>query len=112
MKACDADSAKLIKYYERIKDEGDLIYNLANILNSSIKLKLYETWDRQILNEDDDAEKASSSFAADYRKNFIDYYCKNYEDSHADSRKDNQETEKSDKIMQKDNAFDNILTIL
>ncbi len=34
---------KLAKYYVKIKDSDETIYNFANILNSIIKLDLYKT---------------------------------------------------------------------
>ena len=41
-KVCEAASIKLDKYYNRIWKKREIIYNLANILNSNQKLKLYK----------------------------------------------------------------------
>jgi hypothetical protein len=41
LQACKLASAKLVKYYFKMKSKDELIYNLAMILNSTQKLKLY-----------------------------------------------------------------------
>ncbi len=43
VKTCEKVSIKLAKYYIKIKDSDETIYNLANILNSTMKLDLYKT---------------------------------------------------------------------
>jgi len=41
LQACELTSAKLAKYYSKMKSKDELIYNLVMILNSTQKLKLY-----------------------------------------------------------------------
>jgi hypothetical protein len=41
IRACELTSTKLAKYYSKMKSKDELIYNLAMILNSTQKLKLY-----------------------------------------------------------------------
>ncbi len=43
VKTCEKVSIKLAKYYVKIKDSDETIYNLADILNSTMKLDLYKT---------------------------------------------------------------------
>ena len=43
VKTYEKVSIKLAKYYVKIKDSDETIYNLANILNSTMKLNLYKT---------------------------------------------------------------------
>ncbi len=42
VKTCEKVSVKLVKYYVKIKDSDETIYNFANILNSTMKLSLYK----------------------------------------------------------------------
>jgi hypothetical protein len=42
IKACELTSTKLAKYYFKIEDKDELIYNLAIILNFTQKLNLYQ----------------------------------------------------------------------
>jgi hypothetical protein len=42
LQACELTSAKLTKYYFKMKSKDELIYNLTMILNSTQKLKLYQ----------------------------------------------------------------------
>ncbi len=43
VKTYEKVSIKLAKYYVKIEDSNETIYNLANILNSTMKLNLYKT---------------------------------------------------------------------
>ncbi len=43
VKTCEKVSIKLAKYYVKIENNDETIYNLANILNSTMKLNLYKT---------------------------------------------------------------------
>ena len=47
VKTCEKVSIKLAKYYVKIEDSNETIYNLANILNSTIKLNLYKIWNNK-----------------------------------------------------------------
>ena len=42
IKACEKALIKLTKYYFKIEDSDEIIYNIANILNSTMKLSLYK----------------------------------------------------------------------
>ncbi len=42
IKACEKALTKLTKYYFKIENSGETIYNIANILNSTMKLSLYK----------------------------------------------------------------------
>ena len=42
IKTCKKVSIKLAKYYVKIENSNEIIYNLANILNSTMKLNLYK----------------------------------------------------------------------
>lgn len=44
---CNAIFAKFAKYYSETENNKNMIYNLANVLDFTIKLDLYKTWDRQ-----------------------------------------------------------------
>ncbi len=43
IKTCKKVLIKLAKYYFKIEDSNEIIYNFANILNSTMKLNLYKT---------------------------------------------------------------------
>ncbi len=47
VKTCEKVSIKLAKYYVKIEDSNETIYNLANILNSTMKLNLYKIWNNK-----------------------------------------------------------------
>jgi len=42
IKACEKALIKLAKYYFKIEDSDEIIYNIANILNPTMKLSLYK----------------------------------------------------------------------
>ncbi len=42
IKACEKVLIKLTKYYFKTEDSGEIIYNIVNILNSTMKLSLYK----------------------------------------------------------------------
>ncbi len=42
IKTCEKALTKLAKYYFKIEDSGETIYNIVNILNSTMKLSLYK----------------------------------------------------------------------
>jgi len=42
IRACNKASTKLAKYYSKIKELDDTLYNLINILSSTQKLNLYK----------------------------------------------------------------------
>ena len=42
VKACEAIIEKFVKYYFKTKNKNDTIYNIANILNFTCKLKFYK----------------------------------------------------------------------
>ena len=42
VKVCETINQKLSKYYFKIEDKDDLIYNFVNILNSIMKTNIYE----------------------------------------------------------------------
>ncbi len=42
IKACEKALIKLTKYYFKTEDSDEIIYNITNILNSTMKLSLYK----------------------------------------------------------------------
>ena len=42
VKVCETINQKLSKYYFKIENKNDLIYNFVNILNSIMKTNIYE----------------------------------------------------------------------
>ncbi len=112
VKTCKKVSIKLEKYYVKIKDSDETIYNLANILNSTMKLNLYKTWDNKD-NEDTDHDKESVYYKIKYKTEFKEYFHHYYEDSAVDLRAEAQRARSdADEIIYYDNAFDHLLTIL
>ncbi len=64
--ACELAFNKLAKYYFKMKNKDELIYNLAMILNFTQKLNLYQDWNA---NEND-----SHFYYDKYRKEFKNYF--------------------------------------
>ena len=85
VKTCKKVSIKLAKYYVKIKDSNETIYNLANILNSTMKLNIYKTWDNKD-NEDTDHDEESVYYEIKYKIKFKEYFHYYYEDSTVDLR--------------------------
>ncbi len=112
VKTCKKVSIKLTKYYVKIKDSDKTIYNLANILNSTMKLNLYKTWNDKD-NEDTDHDEESVHYKIKYKTEFKEYFHHYYEDLAVDLRAEAQRARSdADEIMHYDNAFDHLLTIL
>ncbi len=80
VKTCKKVSIKLVKYYVKIKYSNETIYNLANILNSIIKLSLYKIWDDKN-NEDTDHDEESVNYEIKYKTEFKEYFHHYYKDS-------------------------------
>ncbi len=112
VKTCKKVSIKLAKYYVKIEDSNEIIYNLANILNSTMKLNLYKTWDDKD-NKDTDHDEEFIHYEIKYKTEFKEYFHRYYEDSAVDLRAKAQKARSdADKIMHYDNTFDHLLTIL
>ncbi len=112
VKTCKKVSIKLAKYYVKIKDSNETIYNLANILNSTMKLNLYKTWNDKD-NEDTNYDEESVYYEIKYKTEFKKYFYHYYEDSAVDLRAEAQKARSdADKIMHYDNAFDHLVMIL
>ncbi len=109
---CKKVSIKLVKYYVKIKDSDETIYNLANILNFTMKLNLYKIWNDKD-NEDTDHDKESVRYKIKYKTEFKKYFHHYYKDSAVDLKAEAQKARSdADKIMHYDNAFDHLLMIL
>ncbi len=104
LRACELASNKLAKYYFKMKNKDELIYNLAMILNSTQKLNLYQDWDA---NEND-----FYFYYNKYRKEFKNYFCYHYEERITTAKVKAQMINDVDQIMQYDNAIDHLLTML
>ncbi len=76
---------KLAKYYVKIKDSNETIYNLANILNSTMKLDLYKTWNDKD-NENTDYDEEFVHYKIKYKTEFKEYFHYYYKDSAVDLR--------------------------
>ncbi len=112
VKTCKKVSIKLAKYYVKIEDSDETIYNFANILNSTMKLNLYKTWDDKD-NEDTDYDEESVHYKIKYKTEFKEYFHHYYKDSAVDLKAEAQRARSdADKIMHYDNAFDHLLMIL
>ncbi len=112
IKTCKKVSIKLTKYYVKIEDSNETIYNLANILNSTMKLNLYKTWDNKN-NEDTDHDEESVHYEIKYKTKFKEYFHCYYEDSAVDLRAEAQRAKSdADEIMHYNNAFNHLLMIL
>ncbi len=85
VKTCKKVSIKLAKYYVKIENSNKIIYNLANILNSTMKLDLYKTWNNKD-NEDTDHDEESVHYKIKYKTKFKKYFHHYYEDSAVDLR--------------------------
>ncbi len=103
---------KLVKYYVKIEDSDETIYNLANILNSIMKLNFYKTWNDKD-NENTNYDEKSINYEIKYKTEFKEYFYCYYEDSAVDLRAEAQRVRSdADKIIHYDNAFDHLLMIL
>ena len=91
LKACALVLKKLSKYYSKMKDKDELIYNLVMIMNSTQKLNLNWEW-----NENDDDEH---DYFNKYKKKFQDYFHHNYEERTMSSTVVAQRTEDVEQIM-------------
>ena len=112
IKTCKKVSIKLVKYYVKIKDNDEIIYNLANILNSTMKLNLYKTWDDKN-NKNTDHNEEFIHYKIKYKTEFKKYFYHYYKDSAVDLRAEAQRVRSDpDEIMHYDNAFDYLLMIL
>ena len=112
VKTCKKVSIKLARYYVKIKDSNETIYNLANILNSTMKLDLYKTWNNKD-NEDTNHNEEFVHYKIKYKTEFKEYFHCYYKDSAVDLRAEAQRVRSdADKIMHYDNAFDHLLMIL
>ena len=74
---------KLAKYYVKIKDSNKTIYNLANILNFTMKLNLYKTWNDKN-NEDINHDEEFVHYKIKYKTEFKECFHHYYEDSAVD----------------------------
>ncbi len=112
VKTCKKVSIKLAKYYVKIEDSNETIYNFANILNSTIKLNLYKTWDDKD-NENTDYDKESIHYEIKYKTEFKEYFHHYYEDSAVDLKAEAQRARSdTNEIMHYHNAFNHLLMIL
>ncbi len=83
VKTCKKVLIKLAKYYVKIEDSDKTIYNFANILNFTMKLDLYKTWDNKD-NEDTNHDKESVHYKIKYKTKFKEYFHHYYKDSAVD----------------------------
>ena len=105
-------SIKLTKYYVKIEDSNEIIYNFANILNSTMKLNFYKTWNNKE-NQDTDHDKESVLYEIKYKTEFKKYFHHYYENSAVDLKAEAQRARSdTDKIMHYNNTFDHLLMIL
>ena len=112
VKTCEKVSIKLTKYYVKIKNSNETIYNFANILNSTMKLDLYKTWNNKD-NENTNHDEESVHYKIKYKTEFKKYFHHYYEDLAVDLKaKAQRARSNADKIIHYDNAFDHLLTIL
>ncbi len=112
VKTCKKVSIKLAKYYVKIENSNETIYNLANILNSTMKLDLYKTWNNKD-KENTDHDEESVHYKIKYKTKFKEYFHHYYEDSAVDLRAEAQRARSdADKIMHYDNTFNCLLMIL
>lgn len=105
MKACEQASVKLSKYYSKTEGKGGLIYNLANVLDPTMKLGLYKTWDEQ--EELNDNE----SYEEKYKKEFTEHFRKHYEIAPVNSRIEAEGMQDIDEVMHNSNAIKSLLTV-
>ncbi len=112
VKTYEKVSIKLAKYYVKIEDSNETIYNLANILNSIMKLSLYKIWDDKN-NEDTDHDEESVNYEIKYKTEFKEYFHRYYKNLAVNSRAEAQRVRSNaDEIMHYDNAIDLLLMIL
>jgi len=98
-----------VKYYVKIENSDETIYNLANILNSTMKLNLYKIWNNKD-NEDTNHDEESVYYKIKYKTEFKEYF---YEDSAVDLKAEAQRARSdANEIMHCDNAFNHLLIIL
>jgi len=111
IQACKLTFTKLAKYYFKIKNKDELIYNLTMILDFTQKLKLYQ--DCNANNDDERDFNENAHFYHDkYKKEFKNYFHHYYKVKTTTSRVEMQVTSDVDEIMQYDNAIDHLLTML
>ncbi len=109
IKTCKKVLIKLVKYYVKIENSDETIYNLANILNSTMKLNLYKIWNNKD-NEDTNHDEESVYYKIKYKTEFKEYF---YEDSAVDLKAEAQRARSdANEIMHCDNAFNHLLIIL
>ncbi len=85
VKTCKKVSIKLAKYYVKIEDNDKTIYNFANILNSTMKLNLYKTWNDKD-NENTDHDEEFVHYKIKYKTEFKEYFHHYYKDLAVDLR--------------------------
>ncbi len=90
VKTCKKVLTKLVKYYIKIKDSNETIYNLANILNSTMKLDFYKTWNNKD-NEDTDHDEKSVYYKIKYKTEFKEYFHHYYYYEHIKINKTEQD---------------------
>jgi hypothetical protein len=100
-----------VKYYVKIEDSNEKIYNLANILNSTMKLSLYKSWNDKE-NQDINHDEEFVSYKIKYKTEFKKYFHHYYEDSAVNLKAEAQRASNADKIMHYDNAVNLLLMIL
>jgi hypothetical protein len=99
VKACEKASNKLAKYYVKTEGSGGTIYNLANILNPTMKLGLYKTWDDKD-NQDREHDEEPVHYETKYKTEFKEYFRRYYEDSAVNLRAEAQRARSdADEVM-------------
>ena len=101
--ACEKAIRKLRKYYARTINEGGRIYNLANILDPTSKLSLYEGWDRDE-NFEETTPEAQHAYTNAARKQFLDYFRHHYDETTYDESQRTTSQSFNREIMHQSNA--------
>ena len=102
IKTCEQNFKKFAKYYFKIENKNDLIYNLINVLNFNIKLNLYKLWNQ---NENTNNDDNNNLYRNKYKQNFLQYFQKYYENFNFVFLIKTRKIFDVDEIMQQSNAF-------
>jgi len=111
IKICELISIKLAKYYSKIKNKDELIYNLAIILDFIQKLNLYQDWNIKNVKKQN-FNKIDHFYHDKYKKEFKNYFNCYYKKKITISKVETQRASKINKIMQINNAIVYLLIII
>ncbi len=104
IKICNKVLTKFAKYYLRIKELDDMLYNFVNILDFTQKVNLYKLWDKR---ENDNIINYENKYKIEFKNYFRRYY-----DLVANLKAKVQRANIIKEIMQYNNAYNFLLMLI